>query len=316
MPTPAPDGVTVPPDTLGHLRPVDPAAPPPRLPTQPAGDLDPPAEPDRADAVAAAFVHSDQVAYSWYHSMTQLLGWDMAHQGRVLAGGYIGVRAGTGGLVEARNKVVGEFLADGRADWLWWVDTDMGFPADTIDRLLEAADPVDRPIVGALCFIQSEFEDDGMGGWHCRAVPTVYDWVSLDSGEMGWATRWDYPLNTLVRVGGTGSACILIHRSVFERIADAYGPIWYDRVPNTTAGGGIKLIGEDLSFCLRAGAQLLPMFVHTGVGTSHLKRQWVQEADYWPQMASLPPPSPLPGRGGLWTPPGAGEGLQIPGGRP
>jgi hypothetical protein len=53
-------------------------------------------------------------------------------------------------------------------------------------------------------------------------------------------------------------------------------------VPNTTTG---QLIGEDLSFCLRAGALKIPIFVHTGVPTTHFKHFWLSEDDYWRQVA-------------------------------
>ncbi len=240
---------------------------------------------DRSQAVTVAYVHEREVTYSWHHSMVQMIGWDMANSGRILAGGYIAMHHGTGGLVEARNKTVADFLADGKADWLFWVDTDMGFEPDTVDRLLEAADPVERPVVGGLCFIQRETAPDGLGGWRTAAAPTVFDWVRLDDGQMGWAVRWDVRPNMLTRVGGTGSACVLIHRSVFETIEKAHGRAWYDRVPNTSTG---QLIGEDLSFCLRAGALQIPIYVHTGVRTSHLKPVWLSEHEYARQQAPIP----------------------------
>lgn len=251
--------------------------------------------PDRSQAVTVAYVHSNQVAYSWYHSMNGLVGYDMANHGRILVGGYIALRCGADGLVQARNKVARTFLHEANADWLFWVDTDMGFEPDTIERLLEAADPKDRPIVGALCFSQMEASEDSMGGWRTQATPTTYDWAKLDDGQMGWTVRWDYPADTLMQVGGTGSACILIHRSVYERIEAEHGRVWYDRIMNTTTG---HLIGEDLSFCLRAGALKIPMFVHTGVKTSHFKNIWLADTDYRIQQASpaagsrpLPPPA-------------------------
>lgn len=246
-------------------------------------------EPDRATAVTVAYVHQNQVAYSWHHSMVELVGYDMANDCRVLRGGYIGMRYGSDGLVQARNQAVTHFLADQNADWLFWIDTDMGFPADTVDRLMAAADPETRPMVGGLCFTQTEKDEDGMGGWRCHATPTIFDWAKLDSGEMGFAVRWDYPPNTLLRVGGTGAACVLVHRSVFERIEEAYGRVWYDRVPNTTTG---QLLGEDLSFCLRAGTKSIPIHVHTGVRTSHLKATWVQDQDYQAQRTLIRPPAP------------------------
>lgn len=236
---------------------------------------------DEEPAVVVAYVHSNNLTYSWHHSMLEMVGWDLAHHGRVVRGGYIANRYGTDGITYARNKAVKDFLEEKAAEWLFWIDTDMGFAMDTVDRLIEAADPVDRPIVGALCFAQEEHKSDGLGGFRCRAVPTVYDWANTGK-QMGFAVRWQYPLDTLTRVGGTGCACVLIHRSVFERIEEKYGRVWYDRVPNTTTG---QVLSEDLAFCLRAGTLDIPVHVHTGVKTTHAKNLWLAEDDYWRQVA-------------------------------
>lgn len=238
--------------------------------------------------MVVAYVHSRDVTYSWHHSMIELVGWDLTHEGRVMRGGYISMKCATDGLTDARNKAVKLFLEEDRADWLFWVDTDMGFAPDTLDRLMEAADPVERPIVGALAFTQREEAPDGMGGWRCLATPTVFDWTALDDGQMGFNVRFNYPPDTLTRCAGTGSACILIHRSVFERIQAEYGPIWYDRIFNSTMG---KLTSEDLSLCLRAGALNIPVHVHTGIRTTHQKVLWLQQDDYYAQVAQsrIPP---------------------------
>jgi hypothetical protein len=132
-----------------------------------------------------------------------------------------------------------------------------------------------------LCFSQREDSADGFGGYRCTATPTIFDWAHID-GQYGWQVRWNYPQNTVMQVGGTGAACVLVHRSVFEKIQAEHGNVWYDRVPNTTTG---QLISEDLSFCLRAGALKIPMFVHTGVPTTHFKNLWLSEEDYWRQVA-------------------------------
>lgn len=234
-----------------------------------------------AGAVAMAYVHSNEVAYSWHHSVIELMGWDFANHGRIVRGGFISIRYGTDGLVEARNKAVATFLHEGRADWLFWLDTDMGFAADALDRLMAVADPDDRPIVGGLCFSQRELTSDDMGGWRCSATPTVFDWAHIDD-QMGFAVRWEYPDNTAIRVAGTGSACILIHRSAFERIDEKFGPVWYDRVPNTSTG---QVVSEDLAFCMRAGTLDIPVHVHTGVKTTHQKALWLAEDDYLRQRA-------------------------------
>lgn len=237
-------------------------------------------------AVTVAYIHPDEVATSWHQSMFNLIGRDLGNQARVLRGGWVGVRCSSAsGIPAARNEAVARFLEDQAAEWLFWIDTDMGFSADAIDRLIDVADPEERPIVGGLCFAQKQLDPDGMGGWRSAVVPTIYDWTTKEeTGETGFLSVPEYPTDSLVKCAGTGAACILIHRSVFERIAESsgYGK-WYDRVPNPTAGG--RPIGEDLSFCLRAGALGIPVHVHTGVRTTHFKPAWLGEEDFMAQTA-------------------------------
>lgn len=238
-------------------------------------------EPDR---VALAYVHDIEVAYSWHHSTIQMLLFDAGHKQRMIRGGYLACRYGTGGIVDARNKLAAQFLDECDAEWLFWIDTDMGYDPDTVERLLEVADPVERPIVGGLCFAQLETGEDGLSGYRCAPRVTIFDWLEVDGYEK-FVGRAHYPANTLVRCAGTGAACILIHRSVLTKMREEHGDTWYVRVSGTDG----KLIGEDISFCVRAAALGFPIYVHTGVKTSHLKNLWLAEPDFW--KANLAPPA-------------------------
>src|SRR5262245_1156668 len=100
------------------------------------------------DAVTVGYVYQRDVTYSWPHSMIELISWDIAHDGRVMRGGYVAYKCGTDGLVAARNEVIKIFLDEHQSEWLFWVDTDMGLAPDTVDRLISCAHPTDRPIVG------------------------------------------------------------------------------------------------------------------------------------------------------------------------
>ena len=233
------------------------------------------------DAVAVAYLHTNEVAYSWHFSLLQMFVADLATHQRIRRGGIIAMRCNSGQLVAGRNKAVKDFLATD-VPWLLWLDTDMGFNPDLLEQLIAAADPTDRPIVGALCFAQRELAGDQMGGYHTIPTPTIFDWAPLGDLE-GFDIRYDYPPNALVRCGGTGSAAILIHRSVFERIQAKYGPEWYHRVPAKDGS-----MGEDLSFCMRATALDIPIHVHTGVRTTHLKPVWLGETDFL-ERSSVPP---------------------------
>lgn len=256
----------------------------------------------RVGAVAVAFVHESTVEYSFHHSFLQLLGYDAEHNGRVWRGGFVAQRGSTGDLGQSRNDAVKSFLADDKAEWLMWIDTDMGFDPDAVDRLVAAADPTERPIMGGLCFAQRESEPDGVGGWRPVAWPVLMDW-DVHEGRGGWAVRWDYPRNAVTMCHGIGSAFVLIHRTVFERVRDVYEDLqresgvrkdgdprwagWYTRVTNPTTN---ELVGEDLSFCARLMQVEIPVHVDTSVQTTHRKDIWLQEQDYWRQRALAPSP--------------------------
>ena len=220
-----------------------------------------------------AWVHSEQVAHSWFISIMNV----MMTEPRV-GPWWIAMECGTDGLVAARNQTVVRFL-ESPAQWLFWVDTDMGFAPDTLGRLLEHADPDTAPVVGALCFANKKAGGDGFNGSRFTPTPTLFHWVQLPTGENGYMPILDYPRDAMVEVAATGSACIVIHRSVFERIAERETSknAWYSKLTNPTTG---QVIGEDLSFCYRAAGAGVPMFVNTAVKTTHLKPVFLQEADY------------------------------------
>jgi hypothetical protein len=237
---------------------------------------------------AVGYVYDVECAMSWHRQLMNLVDHDMSTRQRIAPNGILGRRCGTGMLPEARNYLVRDFLRT-EAEWLIWLDTDMGFPVTLADQFLAVADKDTAPIVGGLCFMQTEAAPDGLGGYKTQPSVTIYDWVEEDNGRRflrNTMSRDGYPVNQMVRCGGTGSACVIVHRSVFEAIEQRDGPVWYDRAVNPTTG---VLQGEDLSFCERAG---VPIHVHTGIRTSHLKRVWLQEDDYWDRF--LPPPAELP----------------------
>lgn len=248
-------------------------------------------------SVLVAYVTEDEPTGSFRGSYLDLLGHDLANNQRFVHNGEIGQTCGTDGIAGARNNVVRKFLKTD-ASWLFWLDDDMGFAPDTVDRLLEVADPDSRPIVGALCFAMRQPVRDTMHGWRTVPIPVIYDWAKDATDDFGFDARRHYPRNAVVQCSATGSACILIHRSVFEKVAAEYlpqGQAWYDRAklrPETLDDGAV-VIAEDLSFCMRAASVGCPTFVHTGVKTTHEKKVWLGEDRYLAETWPLPATDPV-----------------------
>jgi GT2 family glycosyltransferase len=164
-------------------------------------------------------------------------------------------------ISRGRNLVVTGFLEDHDAPWLFMCDTDMSLPRDTIDRLIAAADPQDRPVVGGLCFTENPGGD--------KPLPTMYELVEDGDGRLVFARHESWPDDGLVRVTATGAACLLAHRDALEAVGKTSGcpaaPWFRESVV------GESLIGEDLTFCLRLGAAGIPVHVATGVKAGHMK---------------------------------------------
>lgn len=228
-------------------------------------------------SVTVAYLDPGEWAAGFGLSLRNLFLFDGAHHGRLFhEGGEIRRHCPSGGLVAARNEVAARFLDDTVSEWLFVVDSDMGFAEDTLDRLVasaEGAPGYPRVVVGALCFAVIGGEDRPYHGFDSRIVPTLYRWVEVP-GESGFSPVMSYPVNSVVRVSATGSACVLIHRTVLEDLRKHMGSDdWYTPVSHPTGGpgGAVRTFSEDLSFCVRCAQVGVGVFVDTGVGTSHAK---------------------------------------------
>lgn len=223
------------------------------------------------------YLHPNTVSQSFCESLLRLVGYDAANNQRVVrTGGPVMLRCGSGGLVQARNTAMAQFVDQTSADWVFMVDADMGFEPDVVDRLVEAAYSTDAPVISGLCFGVRETGRDGFGGFTSRPFPTIYDWARNPDGHLGFSIRRDYPPNTATQAAGTGAACLLLHRTVAEKIRSQDGDTWFDRMRMTDG----TLLSEDLSLCCRIAEHGFPLFVHTGVKTSHHKEIWVGEDLY------------------------------------
>lgn len=164
----------------------------------------------------------------------------------------------------ARNKVVDDFLTRQKAPWLWMLDTDMVFAPDALDRLIAAADPDRRPLLGALCYSQNDGASD--------PYPTMYELTEdTPSGKTGFRRLATWPEDQPVRVSATGAACLLMHRRALRKVAASSGDIAAPWFRESAIGAPLSLMGEDLTFCLRAGVAGIPVHVHTGVQAGHMK---------------------------------------------
>src|SRR5262249_32438607 len=155
---------------------------------------------------------------NWVESWEASLVLDMHNHRRFVRGKTIKQLCGSTGPEHGRNITVKRWLLSGDYDapWLLWTDSDMGWRFDAIERLMETADAEGRPIVGGLCFgMRPAGGQDDAHGYAFSQFPTVYDLGETEE-TIGVRSRYAYPVNRPQQVAATGSAFIVIHRSVFQ----------------------------------------------------------------------------------------------------
>jgi hypothetical protein len=249
---------------------------------------------DEPPKVTLSYIHPGDVSAAFMASVFGCMMYELARTGRNF--GMREKRSRTLALPKNRNLLTAAFL-ETDADWLWFVDADMGFPPDALHKLLVAADAETRPIVGGLCFAQrySGFEPETNADIY-DSVPTLHVYSYTDGQWDGFKTIVLYPRDALVKVDSTGAAFLLIHRTALEKIRDtevvlpdgtkSAGKNWWTQVVHPTAD---HLVGEDTSFFYRAHQCGIPLHVHTGIRTSHDKGGVFLTEQLWDLQQALKP---------------------------
>jgi len=153
-----------------------------------------------------------------------------------------------GSLVHvARNDIAKQM----EGDWLIFLDSDMTFEPETINKLIKAAERDDVDIVSAACF---------------RKVPNYepcFFW-RLPTDKLAYYRKLRWDKKNLFEVDAVGSACTLIKRKVFETIP-------YPFYEYTNA------LSEDLNFCRKAKEYGFKVWVDPTIKIGHLTMMPVDE---------------------------------------
>lgn len=193
--------------------------------------------------VALAYLHPGTVTFGFHDSVCRVLR-DPRYDLIRLA------KRSSAAIHHARNAVVGAFLKT-KADYLWWVDSDIIFDVDVLERLMGA----ECPIVSALYFAQ----DENGHTWPVAMVHADRGFRRLNTAEL--SPEFHKP----IEVAGVGMGCALIQRKVFEDLK--MRPLWpyadsiFDGVP----------VEGDITFCLRAKEQGFGTYVLSDCRVGHVK---------------------------------------------
>lgn len=225
-----------------------------------------------AERVVVAYIHPGQTSAHFTQSLMNMLMFDAATERHVV--GCLNEWS-SANVSASRNSLTRQFLEDYDAEWLLWIDADMAFDHDSLPRLLDVADASNSPVVGGLCFGANL---DGL-------FPTIYQFAKREDGGITTVRVMDYPDDSMVPCAATGSAFLLIHRTVLEAIREREFNAAFPWYQETELGG--QPAGEDITFCLRAGICGFPVFVNTAVKIGHHKSTVLNHDMFQAQKAAV-----------------------------
>lgn len=222
------------------------------------------------DRVAIGFI-SPGVVDNKFAMMLATLYRERAHIGAIIEVESSGL------LSRGRNELVHRFLDETDCQWLLMIDSDMAFnpgcDLTDFDKLCTTVHDVYRPIVAGLYF----------GAWPGDLIPVAMPLIFRC--ENGNPTRFlpviDFPDNAIIPIDSAGTGCLMVHRSVFDRLREdatehtGRNWCWFQDMPING-----EWFSEDHWFCSRAREAGFALHANTGVVMRHRKKFWLDRRHF------------------------------------
>lgn len=159
-------------------------------------------------------------------------------------------------VYDARNILADKAVKEGY-DRVLWLDSDMVFEPDLMERLSADMDE-GREFVSGLYFSRKP-----------PVIPVVYAAVGQDkeTHEAAAIPRFDYPEDTIFDVAAAGFGACMMTTDLLRRVKDEFG------LPFSPILG----FGEDLSFCMRATQLGAKLYCDSRVKLGHVASTIVTE---------------------------------------
>lgn len=167
-------------------------------------------------------------------------------------------------IYDSRNQICADAIEAG-ADRILWIDSDMRFDPDAMERLSADMDETGAEYVSGIFFGRSE-----------KCPPVIYR--SIEPPEFqangmpkGRIDNFDpYPKDSLFDVAGSGFGFAMTSVDLIRRVWDKYGPPF----------SPYSWCGEDLSFCYRVRRMGVKMLCDSRVKVGHLGQAEYNERTY------------------------------------
>ena len=166
-------------------------------------------------------------------------------------GGECSVSFMIGSLVYDSRNQLAAIAVQNEVDYVLWLDSDMVFPPNTLERMLDVLDK--HP------------EVDILSGLYFRRghpfTPVLFSKLEVNGNVLDWEGYDDFP-KELFEIAGCGFGGVLMRADcLLDIAAKEGGGVWFTPIANA---------GEDLAFCVRARQNGYRIFCDPSIEFGHM----------------------------------------------
>lgn len=175
-----------------------------------------------------------------------------------------------------RNRFVRDSVAAG-ADYLFFMDMDMSFPADTLEKLFEVISD-ERPIVSGMYFLKYPAYTPVMGryvDWNDDLLPykEVYDklgFVHPDGRQLAmWRAFTYFDKTTPFKADVIGLGCVLMKADIFRKMQEPEKG-WFYYTDDPREGYKQFTMDEVMPLCAQLAKNNIPIWIDPRVQCGHI----------------------------------------------
>ena len=164
-----------------------------------------------------------------------------------------------GSLIYTSRNDLGRIAIQSGSDYVLWLDSDMVFEPDTLERMLKK---------------MQENELDFLTGVYYRRTipysPVLFKDLKYADNKATWSEYKKLPENALIEVGGCGFGLVLMSTEMLMSVQAKYNTMFQPLLG----------LGEDLAFCWRARECGYKLMCDTSIEAGHVGNVIVN-GHYW-----------------------------------
>lgn len=160
-------------------------------------------------------------------------------------------------VYDSRDKLAKKAMQMG-ADYIFWLDSDMIFEPDTLERMLNTMEEKDLDFLSGVYYRRKE-----------PYSPVLFENLEVDEYGVHVSEFSEIP-NDLFECSGVGFGCVLMKADILFDLATRFQDFFYP----------VSRMGEDISFCWRARQCGYKLIVDPTIPLGHYSQTVVNKDFY------------------------------------